>query len=112
MEQPEPNGTQFLFYASADGDVRVQVIAQDETVWASQKGMAEIFDVEVPTINYHLKEIFKSGELDEQATIRNFLIVRKEGQRQVSRKIDYYNLDAIISVGYRVNSSSATRFRI
>jgi Virulence protein RhuM family len=74
--------------------------------------MAELFGVEIPTINYHLKEIFKTNELDEKATIRNFLIVQKEGTRQVSREIDFYNLDAIIAVGYRVNSIEATRFRI
>lgn len=109
MEHPEHGGSQFLFYASADGDVRVQVVAEDETVWASQKGMAEIFGVEVPTINYHLKEVFKSNELDENSVIRRFRITAADGKAYLTK---YYNLDAIISVGYRVNSSSATKFRI
>jgi hypothetical protein len=112
MEKSDKPSTNFLFYASSEGDVRVQVIAEDETVWASQRGMAEIFGVEVPTINYHLKGIYESGELEEGATVRSFLTVREEGSRQVSRNIDYYNLDAIISVGYRVNSVNATQFRI
>lgn len=112
MENPNAPSTNFLFYASSDGDVRVQVIAEDETVWASQRGMAEIFGVEVATISYHLKGVFESGELDEEATVRSFLTVREEGARQVSRNIDYYSLDAIISVGYRVNSVNATQFRI
>lgn len=112
MDLPEPNSSQFLFYASTEGDVRVQVIAKDETVWASQKGMAEIFGVEVPTISYHLKEIYKAGELTPESTIRSFLTVRQEGARQVSRNIEHYNLDAIISIGYRCNSAYATKFRI
>lgn len=74
--------------------------------------MAELFGVEVNTINYHLKEIFKSGELELDPTIRKFRIVQKEGKRQVNRDVDFYNLDAIIAVGYRVNSSQATQFRI
>ena len=109
MDLPEQSASQFLFYASADGDVRVQVVAEDETVWASQKGMAEIFGVEVPTINYHLKEVFKSNELDEDSVIRRFRITAADGKAYLT---NYYNLDAIISVGYRVNSSNATKFRI
>ena len=73
--------------------------------------MASLFDVEVNTINYHLKEVYKSGEIQEEATIRKFRIVQTEGKRQVNRKVDFYNLDAIISVGYRVNSVRATQFR-
>ncbi|MHB8852770.1 MAG: virulence RhuM family protein, partial [Ignavibacteriaceae bacterium] len=83
-----------------------------ETFWLSQKRMAELFGVEVHTINYHLKEIYASGELKEEATIRKIRIVQKEGTRDVSRVIDYYNLDSIIAVGYRVNSFQATQFRI
>lgn len=109
MELPEQSGSQFLFYASSDGDVRVQVVAEDETVWASQKVMAEIFNVEVSTINYHLKEVFKSKELDENSVIRKFRITAADGKAYLT---NYYNLDAIISVGYRVNSSNATKFRI
>lgn len=84
----------------------------EETFWLTQKRMAELFGVEVNTINYHLKEIFKSGELEESSTIRKIRIVQKEGTRQVERKMDFYNLDVIIAVGYRVNSYQATQFRI
>ena len=101
--------TSFLFYASRAGDVRVQVIAEDETVWASQRDMADIFGVEVPTINYHLKAVFKSGELIEDSVIRKIRITASDGKGYLT---NYYNLDAIISVGYRVNSVSATQFRI
>ena len=77
---PHETCSQFLFYASADGDVRIQVIAEDETVWASQKGMAQVFAVEVQTINYHLKEVFKSNELDEDSVIRKFRITAADGK--------------------------------
>ena len=108
---PSPAASQFLFYASKDGAIKVQVLLGDETVWSSQRGLAEIFDVEVPTIAEHLRNIYQTKELDEAATIRKFLIVQTEGGRSVSRNIDFYNLDAIISVGYRVNSHQATQFR-
>lgn len=83
----------------------------NETVWLTQKGMAQLFDVEVNTINYHLKEIYSSGELSEMATIRKIRTVQTEGQRQVERERIFYSLDAVISVGYRVNSRKATLFR-
>lgn len=102
----------FMFYSSPDGSIRVQVAVGDETVWASQKGMAEIFDVDVSTINYHLKNIYQSGELSQDGTIGKFPIVQIEGNRSVRRdNIEFYNLDVIISVGYRVNSHRATQFR-
>lgn len=104
--------TEFLLYTTPDGDVKVEIFFHDENVWLTQKRMAELFEVEVSTINYHLKEIFDTEELDADSTIRNFRIVQKEGEREVERDIQYYNLDAIISVGYRVNSSRATQFRI
>jgi len=85
---------------------------EDETFWLSQKHMAELFGVEVNTINYHLKEIFKSGELQEDRTIRKIRIVQQEGTRSVQREVVFYDLDAIIAVGYRVNSFQATQFRI
>ncbi len=107
-----PQENDLIFYSTPDGSIRVEVIFQDETFWLSQKRMAELFGVEVHTINYHLKEIFSSGELQKDATIRNFRIVQKEGIRQVARDTELYNLDAIIAVGYRVNSHQATRFRI
>lgn len=98
----------FLFYTGDDGATKVQVMVGDETVWASQKGMGEIFDVEPNTINYHLKEIFASTELDEQTVLRNFRVTASDGKTYDTK---FYNLDAIISVGYRVNSLNATRFR-
>lgn len=105
--------TPFMFYASAEGAVKIQLLVQDETMWASQRGMAEIFDVDVSTINHHLKSIYESGELDINATIGKFPIVQMEGERQVRREgIEFYSLDAIISVGYRVSSHKATRFRV
>ena len=103
---------QILFYQTEQDRAAIEVRFEDETFWLSQKKMAELFGVEVNTINYHLKEIYKSRELDETATIRKFRIVQKEGSRDVNRNVDFYNLDAIISVGYRVNSSQATQFRI
>lgn len=90
----------------------MEIRFEDETFWLTQKKLAELFGVEVQTINYHLKEIFKSGELLEEGTIRKIRIVQMEGNREVSRMVDFYNLDAIIAVGYRVNSYQATQFRI
>lgn len=102
---------QFIFYNLPEGDGSVQAIVQDESVWLTQKGMAQLFDVEVNTINYHLKEIYHSKELEENRTIRKNRTVQQEGNRQVERERIFYNLDAIISVGYRVSSRKATFFR-
>ena len=102
---------EFLIFTSQAGENSIEVMVQDETVWLTQKMISTLFEVEVNTINYHIKEIYKSGELQETATIRNFRIVQTEGKRQVSRGIEFYNLDVIISVGYRVNSQRATQFR-
>ena len=106
------NELQFVLYNIDQEDIKVKVAVQDETLWATQRGMAELFDVSIPTINEHLKNIYESKELDKESTIRNFRIVQTEGTRQVSRDMDFYNLDAVISVGYRVNSHRATQFRI
>lgn len=103
---------QFLMYKAADEDVSVNAVIKDETIWLTQKAMAELFGVESHTINYHLKEIYKTGELPEEATTRKIRAVQKEGSRSVERDLQFYNLDAIISVGYRVNSKRATHFRI
>ena len=89
----------------------IEVRYEDETIWLTQKMMATLFDVESNTITYHLQEIYKSGELEREATTRKFRVVQTEGARQVSREVDHYNLDAVISVGYRVNSIRATQFR-
>jgi hypothetical protein len=107
-----PQENKLIFYTTPEGGIRVEVLFQNETFWLSQKKMAYLFGVEAHTINYHLKEIYASGELKEEATIRKFRIVQQEGTRQVSRDIDLYQLDAIIAVGYRVNSRQATQFRI
>jgi hypothetical protein len=111
-EEITPQYSDIIFYSSPEGNIHVEVIFSDETFWLSQKRMAELFGVEVHTVNYHLKEIFKSGELKEDSTIRKIRIVQREGNRDVSRDVDFYNLDAIIAVGYRVNSYQATQFRI
>lgn len=102
---------QFILYNLPDNSGSVQAIVQDETIFLTQKAMAELFGVEVNTINYHLKEIYSTGELKEDSTIRKIRTVQKEGNRQVERERAFYNLDAIISVGYRVNSQRATLFR-
>lgn len=102
---------EFLVFTNQNKTSTIEVRYEDESIWLSQKLMAELFDVEVNTINYHLKEIYKSSEIQEKGTVRKFRIVQQEGKRQVNRDIDFYNLDAIISVGYRVNSIRATQFR-
>ncbi len=102
----------FILYTAPSGEVRVDVLLENETIWLTQKAMAELFGVVKSTISEHLTNIFETNELDAQATVRNFRTVQKEGERLVNRDLDYYNLDAIISVGYRVNSSKATQFRI
>ena len=103
---------QFLLYTAPDGVVKVDVFLKDETVWLTQKAVAELFGVQVPGINKHLKNIFDSGELNREATVSKMEIVRAEGGREVARDVEFYNLDAIIAVGYRVNSYQATQFRI
>jgi hypothetical protein len=108
----EPLNHEILLYTTPDGAVRVEVVFEDETFWLTQKKLAELFGVGIPTVNRHLKEIYKSHELNEIATIRRIRIVQPEGDRQVAREVDFYNLDAIIAVGYRVNSRQATQFRI
>lgn len=102
----------FLLYTAPDGSVKIEVFFEDETVWLTQKRMAELFGVDVRTVNEHLQNIFESGELDEDSTIRKIRIVQHEGDRKVERDVNFYNLDGIISVGYRVNSQQATQFRI
>ena len=101
---------EFLVFTNQEGENTIEVRIEDETVWLSQKLIAVLFEVEVNTINYHIKEILKSGE-QKGATIRNFRIVQIEGKRQVERDVEFYNLDMIISVGYRVNSDRAMQFR-
>lgn len=106
------NTQQVQIYQSEDGQLELKIAFDHETVWLTQVQMAELFDTSADNISLHLKNIYTSQELDEQATAEDFSVVRQEGQRQVQRKLKHYNLDAIISVGYRVNSSRATQFRI
>jgi len=103
---------EFLFYQTEDGQTRVEVRIQDETVWLSQKGMAELFGKDVRTVQEHIRNIFDEGELRPDSTIRKFRIVQTEGPRRVEREVEHYNLDMIISVGYRVKSLRGTQFRI
>lgn len=101
-----------IIYQSGQENISTNVLFKDETFWMAQKDMATLFCVDISTINYHLKETFDSEELSEESTIGKFPIVRLEGTRKVTRTITFYNLDAIIAVGYRVNSKEATQFRI
>ena len=103
---------QIVIYQTSDGQTQIDVKMHDETVWLTQETMAQLFDTTVPNINMHIKNIYEDEELDKNRTIKDFLTVRKEGKRSVSRKLTYYNLDMIIAVGYRVKSKTATQFRI
>ncbi len=104
--------SELLLYQTEDGQTRVQVRLEDETVWLSQKQLAELFQKDVRTVNEHIQNVYEEGELQPAATIRNFRIVQSEGNREVERDIAFYNLDVIISVGYRVRSHRGTQFRI
>ncbi|MBK8051716.1 MAG: virulence RhuM family protein [Saprospiraceae bacterium] len=112
MENLPSNTSNFILYTTPAGEVKLSVLLQDETIWLTQRAMSVLFDTTTQNITIHLKNIFESGELNEAATCKDFLQVQLEGNREVSRKQKMYNLDAIISVGYRVNSSKATQFRI
>ena len=107
-----PNELQFVLYSINQEDIKVKVAVRDETIWVTQRGMAELFDVNVSAVSKHLANIYSEGELSQTATVSKMEIVQTEGARQVTRSIDFYNLDAVISVGYRVNSHRATQFRI
>lgn len=102
----------FILYTTPNGHVQLDILLQDENLWLTQKGLAELFGVERSVITKHLRNIYDSGELDKVSTCAKFAQVQQEGNRAVRRELEYYNLDAIISVGYRVNSSKATQFRI
>ena len=102
----------FIIYESEDGNVSVDVILKDETIWLTQKGMAELFECSSDNIGLHLRNVYLERELNKDSTTEKISVVRKEGNRNVKRNIEFYNLDAIIAVGYRVNSKKATQFRI
>jgi len=103
---------EFLLYTTEDGQSRLEVRLVNETVWLSQKQMSDLFQKDVRTISEHIRNVFEEGELSPDSTIRNFRIVQSEGQRQVERDVAHYNLDVVISVGYRVKSHRGTQFRI
>jgi len=107
----QENKSQIIIYQTESGETKLDVRFQDETVWLTQKLMAELFQTSSQNITMHLKNIFDEGELEEKATCKKFLQVQKEGNREVKRKQKFYNLDAIISVGYRIKSHVATKFR-
>ena len=101
-----------VFYNTPKGGVKIEVVFNNETFWLTQKRLSELFGVDVRTVNEHLQNIFSTNELIKEATIRKIRIVQKEGSRDVAREVETYNLDAIIAVGYRINSLQATQFRI
>ena len=108
---PAPSDSKILIYQSDSGEVRLEVRLQDETVWLTQNLMAELYQTTKQNISLHIQNIYEEGELAPEATVKKYLTVRREGSRTVRRLLDYYNLDMIISVGYRVKSAVATRFR-
>lgn len=110
QELPPPTG-EIILYSTEDGRARVECRFAGETVWLTQALVAELYQKDVRTINEHLQNLFEEGELDPEATIRKFRIVRQEGTREVTRLIDYYNLEAILAVGYRVRSPRGVQFR-
>lgn len=103
---------ELIFYKTPEGEQRIEVVYQDENFWMTQRGLADLFGVGIPAINKHFKNIYETGELEAGATLSKMEIVQQEGAREVRRTIDFYSLDAIIAVGYRVNSYQATQFRI
>ncbi len=112
MSENIPMKSEFLVYRTDDGQIRIDVRLEDETVWLTQQALAELFQTSKQNINHHIQSIIEEGELLPEATVKKYLTVQIEGKRQVRRNLDYYNLDMIISVGYRVKSLIATRFRI
>lgn len=103
---------EIIIYQTADGETRLDVRMENDSVWLTQAQIAQLFGTEIPAISKHIRNIFQSGELEREATVSKMEMVRQEGKRTVKRRIDTYNLDMILSVGYRVNSKNATQFRI
>lgn len=102
---------EFLIFASSDGRLRVECRFESDTLWLTQAAIAELYGKDVRTINEHLVNLFTESEIDRNSTIRKYRIVRQEGNRRVARELEHYNLDAILSVGYRVRSTRGTQFR-
>jgi hypothetical protein len=112
MTVQTPQEGELILYRTADDAVRVEALCESKTSWLGQRRMAELFGVDVRTVSYHLKEVYASRELIPEATLRSIWRVQREGAREVRREIEFYNLEAIIPVGYRVNSTQASQFRI
>ena len=106
------NNSEIILYQTESGQTKLEVKLENETVWLSQKQMSELFQKSKATISEHISNVFKEGELEEISTVRKFRTVQQEGKRSIEREIDFYNLDVIISVGYRVKSHRGTQFRI
>ena len=111
MKKAAASGSEIVLYEAADGEVRLDVRLDHDTVWLTQRQMADLFDTSTDNVSLHLKNIFADSELEESATTEDFSVVQSEGNRRVRRQVKHYNLDAIISVGYRVNSRRGVRFR-
>src|SRR3989344_3438140 len=109
---PRDEATDFLIYTSPEGDVKIEAFLHNENIWLTQKKISELFNVGIPAVSKHLDNIYSEGELDRSSTVSKMEIVQKEGDRNIKRDVEFYNLDAIISVGYRVSSRQATLFRI
>lgn len=113
LPAPTPeNSGEFILYQTDDGQTRLEVRMAHETVWLTQKAMAELFQTTKQNVSLHILNVYEEGELRPEATVKKYLTVQTEGKRQVSREVEYYNLDVIISVGYRVRSRRGTQFRI
>ena len=108
---PEKPNSQFLIYQAENGETKLEVRLEDETVWLTQNMVAKLYQTTKQNISLHIQNVYKESELESEATVKKYLTVRQEGDREVTRMLDYYNLDMIISVGYRVKSRVATRFR-
>jgi hypothetical protein len=112
LSEEPPKNSELILYQTEDGKTRLEVHLEGDTVWLSQKLLSDLFQKDVRTINEHIRNIFEEGELLPEANIRKFRIVQTEGKREVQRAVDFYNLDVIIAVGYRVKSQRGTQFRI
>jgi hypothetical protein len=111
MKNKKLPDNQIAFYQAPDGSVNIEVLYAEENIWLTQKRMADLFDCSTDNISLHLKNIYQENEIDQKSTVEEFSVVQKEGEREVSRKLTFYSLEAIVSVGYRVNSERGTQFR-
>ena len=111
MKKKKPSDNQISVYQTPDGSINIEVLYANENIWLSQKRMAELFGCSADNISLHLKNIYQESELDAEATTEDFSVVQKEGNREVNRTVTCYSLEAIIAVGYRVNSEQGTQFR-